>query len=60
MCWRALFPRQPADIEGALKAYVAERKPRTDWVTLKSREQFKQQPAGFAAAVRRSYLAVRQ
>ena len=28
------------DIEGVLKAYVAERKPRTDWVTLKSREQF--------------------
>lgn len=28
------------DVEAALKAYVAERKPRTDWVTLKSREQF--------------------
>jgi salicylate hydroxylase len=28
------------DIETALKAYVAERLPRTSWVTLKSREQF--------------------
>jgi salicylate hydroxylase len=28
------------DIETALKTYVAERKPRTDWVTLQSREQF--------------------
>jgi salicylate hydroxylase len=28
------------DIETALQAYVVERKPRTDWVTLKSREQF--------------------
>jgi salicylate hydroxylase len=32
--------RRGGDIEAALKAYVAERKPRTDWVTLKSREQF--------------------
>jgi salicylate hydroxylase len=32
--------RHPDDVETALKAYVAERKPRTDWVTLKSREQF--------------------
>jgi salicylate hydroxylase len=32
--------RGAGDTEGALKAYVAERKPRTDWVTLKSREQF--------------------
>jgi salicylate hydroxylase len=32
--------RHPGDIETALKTYVAERKPRTDWVTLKSREQF--------------------
>jgi 2-polyprenyl-6-methoxyphenol hydroxylase-like FAD-dependent oxidoreductase len=32
--------RRGDDIEAALKAYVAERKPRTDWVTLKSREQF--------------------
>jgi salicylate hydroxylase len=32
--------RRDDDIEAALKAYVAERKPRTDWVTLKSREQF--------------------
>jgi salicylate hydroxylase len=32
--------RHPGDVETALKAYVAERKPRTDWVTLKSREQF--------------------
>jgi salicylate hydroxylase len=28
------------NIETALQAYVAERKPRTDWVTLQSREQF--------------------
>jgi salicylate hydroxylase len=32
--------RHPGNIETALKTYVAERKPRTDWVTLKSREQF--------------------
>lgn len=32
--------RHGGDVESALKAYVAERKPRTDWVTLKSREQF--------------------
>jgi salicylate hydroxylase len=32
--------RHPDDVETALKTYVAERKPRTDWVTLKSREQF--------------------
>jgi salicylate hydroxylase len=32
--------RHPGDVEAALKSYVAERKPRTDWVTLKSREQF--------------------
>ncbi len=32
--------RQGDDIETALQRYVAERKPRTDWVTLKSREQF--------------------
>ena len=32
--------RHGPDIEAALNAYVAERKPRTDWVTLKSREQF--------------------
>jgi salicylate hydroxylase len=32
--------RHGDDIKAALNAYVAERKPRTDWVTLKSREQF--------------------
>jgi salicylate hydroxylase len=32
--------RHPDKVETALKAYVAERKVRTDWVTLKSREQF--------------------
>jgi salicylate hydroxylase len=32
--------RHGDDIETALKAYVAERLPRTSWVTLKSREQF--------------------
>jgi salicylate hydroxylase len=32
--------RHPDDIETALKSYVAERLPRTTWVTLKSREQF--------------------
>jgi salicylate hydroxylase len=32
--------RHGDEVEVALKAYVAERKPRTDWVTLKSREQF--------------------
>jgi len=36
---RALV-RHGDDIETALKAYVAERLPRTSWVTLKSREQF--------------------
>jgi len=36
---RALV-RHSDDIETALKAYVAERLPRTSWVTLKSREQF--------------------
>jgi salicylate hydroxylase len=32
--------RHGDDVETALHAYAAERKPRTDWVTLKSREQF--------------------
>jgi salicylate hydroxylase len=32
--------RHRDDVETALKAYVAERKPRTDWVTLNSRKQF--------------------
>ncbi|HEY5064725.1 MAG TPA: FAD-dependent monooxygenase [Xanthobacteraceae bacterium] len=32
--------RHSDDIARALDAYAAERKPRTDWVTLKSREQF--------------------
>jgi len=32
--------RHGDDIARALDAYAAERKPRTDWVTLKSREQF--------------------
>jgi salicylate hydroxylase len=32
--------RHGDDFETALKTYVAQRKPRTDWVTLKSREQF--------------------
>ena len=32
--------RHGDDVETALKSYAAERKPRTDWVTLKSREQF--------------------
>jgi salicylate hydroxylase len=32
--------RHPGEVETALQAYAAERKPRTDWVTLKSREQF--------------------
>jgi salicylate hydroxylase len=35
-----LLARHGDDVETALKAYVVERKPRTDWVTLKSREQF--------------------
>ncbi|HUD85843.1 MAG TPA: FAD-dependent monooxygenase [Xanthobacteraceae bacterium] len=35
-----LLARHGDDVEAALKAYVVERKPRTDWVTLKSREQF--------------------
>jgi|SRR5579862_2435240 len=36
---RALV-RHGEEVETALKAYVAERLPRTSWVTLKSREQF--------------------
>jgi salicylate hydroxylase len=32
--------RHGDDVETALQAYVAERQPRTTWVTLKSREQF--------------------
>jgi salicylate hydroxylase len=32
--------RYSGDIDTALKAYAAERQPRTTWVTLKSREQF--------------------
>ncbi|MGB6537195.1 MAG: FAD-dependent monooxygenase [Xanthobacteraceae bacterium] len=32
--------RHGDDVVTALNAYAAERKPRTDWVTLKSREQF--------------------
>jgi salicylate hydroxylase len=48
-----------ADIEGALKAYVAERKPRTDWVTLKSREQFQNnQQASPPPFVDRTWLFV--
>ncbi len=35
-----LLSRHGEDVETALKAYPAERKPRTDWVTQKSREQF--------------------
>src|ERR1700751_2430061 len=35
-----LLARHGEDVETALQAYPAERKPRTDWVTLKSREQF--------------------
>jgi len=35
-----LLARHSGDVETALLAYPAERKPRTDWVTLKSREQF--------------------
>jgi salicylate hydroxylase len=35
-----LLTRHGDDVETALKCYVVERKPRTDWVTLKSREQF--------------------
>src|SRR5579864_5044423 len=35
-----LLSRHGEDVETALQAYPAERKPRTDWVTLKSREQF--------------------
>jgi salicylate hydroxylase len=35
-----LLTRQAGDVETALLAYPIERKPRTDWVTLKSREQF--------------------
>jgi salicylate hydroxylase len=35
-----LLARHGDDVETALQAYVIERKPRTDWVTLKSREQF--------------------
>ena len=35
-----LLARHGEDVETALQAYPAERQPRTDWVTLKSREQF--------------------
>jgi salicylate hydroxylase len=35
-----LLARHGDDVEAALKAYPVERKPRTDWVTMKSREQF--------------------
>jgi salicylate hydroxylase len=35
-----LLARHGDDVETALQAYVVERKPRTDWVTLKSRKQF--------------------
>jgi salicylate hydroxylase len=35
-----LLARHGNDVETALNAYPVERKPRTDWVTLKSREQF--------------------
>jgi 2-polyprenyl-6-methoxyphenol hydroxylase-like FAD-dependent oxidoreductase len=35
-----LLSRHGEDVETALQAYPAARKPRTDWVTLKSREQF--------------------
>jgi salicylate hydroxylase len=35
-----LLARHSDDVEAALKAYPVERKPRTDWVTMKSREQF--------------------
>ena len=35
-----LLSRHGGDIETALQIYPALRKPRTDWVTLKSREQF--------------------
>ena len=35
-----LLARHTGDVETALLAYPVERKPRTDWVTLKSREQF--------------------
>ena len=35
-----LLARHAGDVEAALLAYPIERKPRTDWVTLKSREQF--------------------
>ena len=35
-----LLARHGEDVETALQAYPAARKPRTDWVTLKSREQF--------------------
>ncbi len=35
-----LLARHGDDVETALQAYPVERKPRTDWVTLKSREQF--------------------
>ena len=55
-----LLSRHGEDIETALQAYLAERQPRTDWVTLKSREQFANNRKALAAAVRRSHLAVRQ
>jgi salicylate hydroxylase len=35
-----LLARHGDDVDAALTAYPAERKPRTDWVTMKSREQF--------------------
>ena len=35
-----LLSRHGEDVETALQAYPAERKPRTDWITLQSREQF--------------------
>ncbi len=39
-CWRAISSRHGADVEAALKAYAAERLPRTTRITLQSRQQF--------------------
>ena len=48
--------RHAGDLDAALKAYVAERQPRTSRITLQSRAAIRQQPQGAAAAVPRSHL----
>ena len=58
-CWRGYLSRHGEDVETALQAYPAERQPRTDWVTLQSRQQFADNTQSVAAAVHRPHLAVR-